>query len=74
MDDLQQPVENNRQEQRYCSFDTSHPTYQDFQIKIQELDDSDLLITIGTGGSYSWNVLTREDAIKLASAIWEVTK
>jgi hypothetical protein len=59
---------------KHFSFETNHPTYLGFQVKLLALGDGDVLLTMGTGGCYSWNVLTREDAIKLASAILEMTK
>jgi hypothetical protein len=74
MDDLQQLADNNRQQERFCSFDTNHPTYQDFHIKMQKLGDGDVLITLGTGGCYNWTVLTREDARRLAYNILEVSR
>lgn len=74
MDDLQQLDNNTQDEERYQNFETNHSTYENFRVRVQDVSDGDVLITLGTGGCYSWTVLTREDARKLANAILEVTR
>jgi hypothetical protein len=64
----------NEEAYKSISFNTNHPTFPKFEIKLLTDNDGDVLFTLGSLGCYSWNVLTREDAIKLASAILEVTK
>jgi hypothetical protein len=64
----------NEEADKSVSFETNHATYLDYQVKLLAIGGGDVLLTLGNGGCYSWNVLTREDAIKLASAILEVTK
>jgi hypothetical protein len=57
-----------------AEFETNHRVCLPFRVKVQDVGDGDILITMGTGGCYSWNVLSRQDANELIKAILEVGK